>query len=146
MRKIAARLLGLAQWAWVRVRTAFEVLLPCRFAVLVIVVITVALAAVDQGLESLRLMAEFGSPSQVGAREPYLLRLLLFLAGAFTLASSAWYFSRQALLLEPPGRPVSREAQVLFAWAPRVLGALGFASPALALWVAASQYGIHQEL
>ena len=127
-------------------RVAFEVLLPCRFAVLVLGVITVAFIAVEQGSESLRVMAEFGDPGQVGAREPYLLRLLLFLAGAAALASSAWYFSRQALLLEPPRKPVSREAEILFAWAPRVLGALGFLCPALALWVAAGQYGIHTGL
>src|SRR6478752_2280938 len=89
-------------------------------------------------------MAEFGNASQVGAREPYLVRLLLFLLGSILLASSAWYFSRQAFLLEPPRKPVSREQEILFTWSPRVLGALGFVCPGLALWAASGQYGALQ--
>jgi predicted acylesterase/phospholipase RssA len=141
--KIVRHPLDLARRGWARVRIAFEVLLPCRFAILVLLVITAAFVVVDQGSESLRVLAEFGDPSQVGAREPYVVRLVLFLAGATALASSAWYCSRQALLIEPPRKPVSKEAQILFTWAPRVLGALGFACAALALWIAADQYGSH---
>jgi hypothetical protein len=146
MKNFAKRLLRSARRAWAAVRLAMKVLSPCRFAILVLVVLTFALAFADQGSESLRVMAEFGNAEQVGAREPYLFRLLLFLVGTVTLASSAWYFSRQALLLDPPPRPVSRETEVLFTWAPRVLGALGFVCPGLALWVAANQYGIHEGL
>jgi hypothetical protein len=144
MTDLASRFLGFARRAWVTVRVAIQALLPCRFAVVVLCVVTVALTLADQGLESLRVMAEFGDASQVGAHEPYLVRLLLFFLGAVTLASSAWYFSRQALLLEPPGKPVSREEAAIFTWAPRVFGALGFACPGLALWLAAGQYGIHE--
>src|ERR1700693_1611860 len=141
MTDLASRFLGLARRAWVTVRVAIQALLPCRFAVVVLCVVTVALTLADQGLESLRVMAEFGDASQVGAHEPYLVRLLLFFLGAVTLASSAWYFRRQDLLLEPPRKPVSREEAGIFTWAPRVLGALGIACPGLALWVAAGQYG-----
>jgi hypothetical protein len=142
----AKRLLRLARRAWAWLRRGFATLLPCRFAFLVLGLVTVILALTDQGLESLRVMAEFGNPDQVGAREPYLLRLLIFFLGTSALASSAWYFSRQALLLDPPPRPVTREVEVLFRWAPRVFGMLGFACPALALWFAASQYGAHDGL
>ena len=134
------RLLRSARRGWAAIRLAFDVLLPSRFAVLVIVVVTVALAFVDQGLESLRVLAEFGSADQVGAREPYLFRLLLFVVGTGALASTAWFFSRQAMLLEPPRPPVSRLASALFVWAPRALGMLGFGCPAIALWLAADQY------
>jgi hypothetical protein len=142
----ANRLLRLARGTWAWLRRCLSTLLPCRFAILVLGLVTVILALTDQGLESLRVMAEFGNPVQVGAREPYLLRLLIFFLGTAALASSAWYFSRQALLLDPPQRPVTREVEVLFRWAPRVLGALGFICPALALWFAAGQYGIHEGL
>ena len=144
MKTLAKRILRLARRAWVAIRLAIWTLAPCRSAILVLVVVTVGLAITDQGLETLRVIAEFGNASQVGAHEPYLVRLLLFLFGTMTLASAAWYFSRQALLLEPPAKPVSREQAVLFTWAPRVLGALGFACPGLALWIAAGQYGIHE--
>ncbi|HTD52565.1 MAG TPA: hypothetical protein VK780_06040, partial [Thermoanaerobaculia bacterium] len=142
----ANRLLRLARRAWAWLRRGISTLLPCRFAILVLGLVTVILALTDQGLESLRVMAEFGNPDQVGAREPYLLRLLIFFLGTATLASSIWYFSRQALLLDPPQKPLTREVEVLFRWAPRVLGVLGFACPALALWFAASQYGIDEGL
>jgi hypothetical protein len=144
MTGLASRFLGFARRTWAAVRAAIWALLPCRFAIVVLFVVTVALTLTDQGLETLRVMAEFGNASQVGAREPYLVRLLLFFLGTVTLASSAWYFSRQALLLEPPRKPVSREEAAIFTWAPRVLGALGFVCPALALSVAASQYGVHE--
>lgn len=144
MRGLASRFLGFARRTWAAVRTAIWALLPCRFAIVVLFVVTVALTLTDQGLETLRVMAEFGNASQVGAREPYLVRLLLFFLGTVTLASSAWYFSRQALLLEPPRKPVSREEAAIFTWAPRVLGALGFACPGLALWLAAGQYGVDE--
>jgi hypothetical protein len=142
MTGLARGLLGFARRTWAAVRTGIWALLPCRFAIVVLFVVTVALTLTDQGLETLRVMAEFGNASQVGAREPYLVRLLLFFLGTVTLASSAWYFSRQALLLEPPRKPVSREEATIFTWAPRVLGALGFACPGLALWLAAGQYGV----
>ncbi len=140
MKHFLQRLLQSARSGWVAIRLAFDVLLPSRFGILVLVLVTVTLAFVDQGLESLRVLAEFGDRNQVGAREPYLFRLLLFLLGTSALASSAWFFSRQALLLEPPRPPVSRLAERLFVWAPRALGVLGFACPALALWLAADQY------
>src|ERR1700693_1201784 len=144
MTDLASRFLGLARRAWVTVRVAIQALLPCRFAVVVLCVVTVALTLADQGLESLRVMAEFGDASQVGAHEPYLVRLLLFFPAAVTLASSPWYFSRQALLLEPPRKPVSREEAAIFTWAPRVFGALGFACPGLALWLAAGPHRVHE--
>src|SRR5262245_14922442 len=87
-------------------------------------------------------MAEFGSKTQAGSREPYLLRLLLFLTGAILFASASWYFSRQAFLLIPPPELRERQGELLFRWAPRVLGVLALASAALALWVAADQYDV----
>jgi hypothetical protein len=144
MTRFARRFLDFARRTWAAVRAAIWALLPYRFAIVVLFVVTAALTLADQGLETLRVMAEFGNASQVGAREPYLIRLLLFFLGTVTLASSAWYFSRQALFLEPPRKPVSREEAAIFTWAPRVLGALGFACPGLALWLAAGQYGIHE--
>jgi hypothetical protein len=144
MTRFARRFLDFARRTWAAVRAAIWALLPCRFAIVVLFAVTAALTLADQGLESLRVMAEFGNASQVGTREPYLVRLLLFFLGTVTLASSAWYFSRQALFLEPPRKPVSREEAAIFTWAPRVLGALGFACPGLALWLAAGQYGIHE--
>jgi hypothetical protein len=117
---LASRFLGFARRTWAAVRAAIWALLPCRFAIVVLFVVTAALTLADQGLETLRVMAEFGNASQVGAREPYLVRLLLFFLGTVTLASSAWYFSRQALLLEPPRKPVSilpdRGAAMESAW------------------------------
>jgi hypothetical protein len=142
----AGRLLRFARRAWAWLRRCLSTLLPCRFAILVLGLVAVILALTDQGLESLRVLAEFGNPDQVGAREPYLLRLLIFFLGTAALASSAWYFSRQALLLDPPQSPVTREVEILFRWAPRLLGVLGFVCPALALWFAAGQYGIHEGL
>ncbi len=146
MKQLLHRLLRSARRGWAAIRLAFDVLLPCRFGILVLVLVTVTLAFVDQGLESLRVLAEFGDRNQVGAREPYLFRLLLFLLGTSALASSAWFFSRQALLLEPPRPPVSRLAERLFLWAPRALGVLGFACPALALWLAADQYPVSRNV
>ena len=139
---LAERILRAAGRGWAAVRRAIDVLLPCRFAILVLAAVAVALAAIDQGAESLRVMAEFGAPSQVGGNEPYLFRLGLFFVAAATLAASAWYFSRQAVLLQPPARPVSPVQEFLFRWAPRGLGLLGFGVPALALWLAADQYAV----
>jgi len=146
MKHFLQLLLRSARRGWAAIRLAFDVLLPSRFGILVLILVTVTLAFVDQGLESLRVLAEFGDRSQVGAREPYLFRLLLFLIGTSALASSAWFFSRQALLLEPPRPPVSRLATRLFVWAPRALGVLGFVCPAVALWLAANQYPPRQNV
>ena len=99
-----------------------------------------ALGGVEQGRETLRVLAEFGSKLEVGGDEPYILRLTLFVFATATLAASSWYFSRQALLLEPPPRPVTLAQERLFRWLPRVLGGLGFAVPAAALAAAAGQY------
>ena len=66
----AKRLLRIARRAWVWLRRGIDTLLPCRFAILVLGLVTVILALTDQGLESLRVMAEFGNSDQVGAREP----------------------------------------------------------------------------
>ena len=134
------RFLATLRRGWAAVRRGIDVLLPCRFAILVLAAVTIALAFVEQGHETLRVMAEFGTPLEVGGNEPYVVRLVLFLLATATLAASAWYFSRQALLLEPPARPVSAGQEFLFRWTPRALGALGFFCPAFALWLAADQY------
>src|SRR5215471_7364407 len=127
---------------WGRVHFAYRLLLPCRFAILVLAVVLFLLIVTEQGPESLRVMAEFGDKAQAGSREPYLLRLLLFLTGAILFGSASWYFSRQAFLLIPPPELRAGQGERLFRWAPRVLGVLSLASPALALWVAADQYDV----
>jgi hypothetical protein len=140
---------GFLPWlsgVWGRVHFAYRLLLPCRFAILVLAVVLFLLIVTEQGPESLRVMAEFGDKTQPGSREPYLIRLLLFLTGAILFSGASWYFSRQAFLLIPPPELRPRQGEILFRWSPRVLGVLALASPALALWVAADQYDVDPAL
>jgi hypothetical protein len=121
-------------WEYVRCRA--EALLPCRFSILVLAVVALAFVASDQGIETLRVVAEFTrddtrSLDQVGL--PYPFRVAIFFLSATAFAAQLWYCSRIALSFEVATAPPAPEVRPLIEWTPRVLGALGFLAPAAGL-------------
>jgi hypothetical protein len=113
----------LAQAVW-------QTVLPSRFAIGAVIVVTAILFGVEQGREALRLMVErldFGSG-------------LVFLAALTLCAHNAWYFPRVLLRFQYPGKMIFDKGSLEETWQramvaglPRVLGALPFVTTALGL-------------
>jgi hypothetical protein len=127
-------------WEYVRCRLA--ALLPCRFSILVLAVVTLVFTVSDQGAETLRVLAEF-TPKVAGVAAThqsgpsYPIRVALFLAATTAFALLLWFCSRQSLWFENDAGPPPADVRGLVKWAPRVLGALGFLGPGLGLLLAA---------
>jgi len=127
---------------WEFLRRRLEALLPCRFSILVLAVVTLVFTVSDQGAETLRVLAEF-TPDVAGVvtlhhtGPSYPVRVAVFLAATTAFALLLWFCSRQTLWFQNDAGPPPREIRGLVKWAPRVLGGLGFLAPALGLVLAA---------
>lgn len=125
---------------WRAARRLYLFVLPLRFSVLALLIVTFALLISAQGYDIIANLAEDdptgAEPSHDGQRAGYL-------AGVIFLALQVWFWSRQLLHLAPQeGRPSANEFPRLTSWLPRVLGALAFVIAIASLWRVGSNYGV----
>jgi hypothetical protein len=122
----------------------YEVLSPCRYSVIILLVGAVAFGFVPQGQDVLRRMAEWeGALNDRGALEmvEVLGRLALFFLAVLSWAFSTWYWARVILSIQEPGDPPDSPRRArLRKWVPRALGTLALLAMAFALWSAGSSY------
>ncbi|HYO13150.1 MAG TPA: hypothetical protein VE685_08155 [Thermoanaerobaculia bacterium] len=123
----------------------FQVLDPCRYSILIVLVGGGAFLFVPQGQDVLQRLVEWGE--EPWWRRPPLAtfeiagRWSLFLVSVLVWAVSSWYWARVFLHLRPPGSPPDTPRQArLRTWVPRLLGALALALMGAALWRAAAGY------
>ncbi|HET7433261.1 MAG TPA: hypothetical protein VFN10_00970 [Thermoanaerobaculia bacterium] len=122
-------------WGWFR--ELYRMLLPIRFSFITLGVLAFALLASDQGHDALAALAE-DDPAHPGGR--FAVRLLfVLLTGMYAL--QAWYWSRQLLRVRFPEQPAASDHPWLVKITPRLLGILGFAVVAWALWKVRQGYG-----
>jgi hypothetical protein len=122
---------------WPKVRSWITALLPIRFCVLPIAILGWALIWSEEGQGALRTLGEFSFPSAP------LTRLTLFVLIVILTGLAAWYWSRQLLRIDFPGKSAVRHPE-LELWAARVVEFLPFAAATVALWQAGSRYE-HEE-
>ena len=123
----------------------FQVLSPCRYSILIVLIGGGAFLLVPQGQDVLQRLVEWGE-------EPWWRRPLsetfeiagrwsLFLVSVVVWAVSSWYWARVLLYLRAPGSPPDTPRQAwLRVWVPRLLGALALTLMGAALWRAAAGY------
>ncbi|MFP5288311.1 MAG: hypothetical protein ACLGI9_21425, partial [Thermoanaerobaculia bacterium] len=123
----------------------FQVLSPCRYSILIVLIGGGAFLLVPQGQDVLQRLVEWGE-------EPWWRRPLfatleiagrwsLFLFSVLVWAASSWYWARVLLYLRAPGSPPDTPRQAwLRTWVPRLLGALALVLMGAALWRAAAGY------
>jgi hypothetical protein len=123
----------------------FQVLDPCRYSILSVLVGGGAFLLVPQGQDVLQRLVEWGE--EPWWRRPPLATLeiagrwSLFLVSVLVWAVSSWYWARVFLQLRPPESLPDTPRQARFrAWVPRLLGALALALMGAALWRAAEGY------
>lgn len=123
----------------------FQVLSPCRYSILIVLVGGGAFLLVPQGQDVLQRLVEWGE--EPWWRRPPLAsfeiagRWSLFLFSVVVWAVSSWYWARVFLHLRPPGSPQGTPRQArLRVWVPRLLGALALTLMGAALWRAAEGY------
>jgi hypothetical protein len=123
----------------------FQVLDPCRYSILIVLLCGGAFLLVPQGQDVLQRLVEWGE--EPWWRRPPLAtfeiagRWSLFLVAVLVWAVSSWYWARVFLHLRPPGSPEGTPRQAwLRTWVPRLLGALALALMGAALWRAAAGY------
>jgi hypothetical protein len=123
----------------------FQVLAPCRYSILIVLIGGGAFLLVPQGQDVLQRLVEWGEKPW-WQRPPLATfeiagRWSLFLVSVLVWAASSWYWARVLLYLRTPGSPPDTPRQAwLRVWVPRLLGALALVLMGAALWRAAAGY------
>jgi hypothetical protein len=118
-------------WAWIK--DLWQVLKPCRFAILVVLMGLVVLLFVPQGQDVLYRLVEWGD----NAWHQELPKLGLFYLAVLAWALSAWYWTRTILTMDS-----SQTRDSLSRNLPHVLGTLALVGVAAALLKAAWGYAV----
>lgn len=117
----------------------FEVLRPCRYSILIVVIGVFSFLVVPQGQDVLRRLAEWGGSVQEAW--PPLGAIAVLLAAVISWALSSWYWARVILYLRDPDSAPDTARQARFrVWVPRLIGAAALAGMGLALARAALSY------
>lgn len=142
---MAGKILRLLRAARDLASDLFQVLSPCRYSILIVLVCGGAFLLVPQGQDVLQRLVEWGE--EPWWRRPPLATLeiagrwSLFLFSVVVWAVSSWYWGRVFLHLRPPGSPPDTPRQArLRVWVPRLLGVLALTLMGAALWRAAEGY------
>ena len=118
-------------WTWIK--DLWQVLKPCRFAVLVVLMGSVVLLFVPQGQDVLYRLVEWGD----SAWHQELPKLGLFYLAVLAWALSAWYWTRTILTMDSGQTRESLRRNL-----PHVLGTLALLGVAVALLKAAWGYAV----
>jgi len=118
-------------WTWIK--DLWQVLKPCRFAVLVVLMGSVVLLFVPQGQDVLYRLVEWGD----NAWHQELPKLGLFYLAVLAWALSAWYWTRTILTMDSGQTRESLRRNL-----PHVLGTLALLGVAVALLKAAWGYAV----
>ena len=119
--------------AWEWIKDLWQVLKPCRFAILVVLMGLVVLLFVPQGQDVLYRLVEWGD----NAWHQELPKLGLFYLAVLAWALSAWYWTRTILTMDS-----SQTRDSLSRNLPHVLGTLALVGVAAALLKAAWGYAV----
>ena len=127
-----------------------QILSPCRYSILVILIGGGAFLLVPQGQDVLRRLAEWGEVSiwQLNGWETltFLGRSALFLLAVVIWALSSWYWARVILYLRVPGEPEDTKRRARFrVTVPRVLGVLAIVIMGASLARAAGSYVVFKD-
>lgn len=118
-------------WAWIK--DLWQVLKPCRFAILVVLMGSVVLLFVPQGQDVLYRLVEWGD----NAWHQELPTLILFYLAVLAWALSAWYWTRTILTMDSRQTRESLRRNL-----PHILGTLALLGVAAALLKAAWGYAV----
>src|SRR5687767_11488315 len=90
---------------WAPAKLAIRAAKPCRFALIITLLIPVVFIKVEQASEVLRILAE--GPAQAGGGK--VIPSLFLLAALVAVCLYAWYFSRVLLYFKFPDSPPKKE-------------------------------------
>src|SRR5881409_2235277 len=130
-RSIYMRLL---QKLWSPIKLAIRAAKPCRFALVMALLIPIVFIKVEQASEVLRMLAE--GPAQTGGAKIF--QSVLLIAALVAVCLYAWYFSRVLLYLKFPDSPPKTEKSVqrVMCYLPRLVGIIPATGLAIALFLA----------
>lgn len=128
----------LLQKFWAPVKLAIHAAKPCRFALVMTLLIPIIFIKVEQASEVLRMLAE--GPAQTDGAK--LLQSVFLLVALVTVCLYAWYFSRVLLNFKFPDSPSRDHAAVrcVVRYLPRMVGIIPAAGFALAFFLASRVY------
>lgn len=129
---LLAPVLYLYEW----LEDLFQILSPCRFSVLIVLIVSLLLNGVPQCQEALRGLAE---RNEVGWL--IITQWISFFIAALLVAFNAWYWARQMLnVASVTRRELTPRRDRMRQYVPRILGTVSLLMVTSALWLASKAY------